>query len=69
MLLALEGLYYSLQHLVCSIQLAQHQDFKSNLKINLIQIRFIMSQATAHLPKKAPSIIDKRILRGEIELR
>lgn len=28
-----------------------------------------MSQATAHLPKKAPSIIDRRILRGEIELR
>lgn len=28
-----------------------------------------MSQATAHLPKKAPSIIDRCTLRGEIALR
>lgn len=34
--LALEGLCYSLNHLAFSIQLAQHRDFKSSLKINLI---------------------------------
>lgn len=28
-----------------------------------------MSQATAHLPKKTPSIIDRCTLRGEIALR
>jgi hypothetical protein len=34
--LALESLHYSLKHFTFSIQLAQHQDFKISLKINLI---------------------------------
>lgn len=36
MSLAFESLHYSLKHLMFSVQLAQHRDFKSSWKLNLI---------------------------------